>query len=110
MRDHEDNVVARSTAESQLADLLINHTGLQDREAALAAVREVLGAFPAVEFESAVRKVGRQDVYLRRLVMTGSWEVAGREEARRPRGSGRPAPPGGKARATQEKGGPAPPP
>lgn len=79
MRDHEDNVVARSTAESQLADLLINHTGLQDREAALAAVREVLGAFPAVEFESAVRKVGRQDVYLRRLVMTGSWEVAGRQ-------------------------------
>lgn len=35
----------------------------------------ILTAFPAVEFETATSKVGGSEIKLRRVVLTGPWEV-----------------------------------
>lgn len=74
MRKTQDDVMARSVAESQMADLLTDQCGVapDDHEAAKALV----GHFKAVEFERGTSKdPDKQVVPMRRVVLTGPWEV-----------------------------------
>ena len=74
MRKAQDDVMARSAAETRVADLLASTPEGPAGDGGL-SVRQVLGEFKAVEFETTTRKVGDEEVKLRRLVITGPWEV-----------------------------------
>lgn len=71
MRKAQDDPIARTVAENQLADIL----DIEESANPGSTSHVVLGAFEAVEFEKAASKVGGKDIYLRRLVITGAWEV-----------------------------------
>jgi hypothetical protein len=72
MRKAQDDPMARTAAERKLGDIIAPSTdGEVDQ-----LTREVLRAFPGVEFETVIKKVGDQELSLRRLVITGAWEVA----------------------------------
>lgn len=78
MRRTSDDVTARAAAESKLADLL-DRTGMpigNSEGGPLAVSKELVSEFKAVEFETTTRKVGDDEIKLRRLVITGPWEVA----------------------------------
>jgi hypothetical protein len=70
--DHDD-VVARSIAENAINDLM-NHDHDLDDECHHQA-RDILSAFPSVRFEQTLFPVGDDDVWRRRLVITGPWKV-----------------------------------
>ena len=80
MTKEQDDVVARSVAETQLADLITGQSGVadDDRQAATAVLGELA---ETVRFETAVSKVKGSEVPMRRLHMIGPWEVnpAGRQ-------------------------------
>lgn len=65
MRTPSEDPIARTVAENELAD---HHL---DGEQA----RQTLAYWPHVEFEKTTRKVQGQDLYLRRVVITGKWEI-----------------------------------
>jgi hypothetical protein len=68
----QNDPMARTAAERKLGDIIAPSTdGEVDQ-----LTREVLRAFPGVEFETVIKKVGDQELSLRRLVITGAWEVA----------------------------------
>lgn len=71
MRKAQDDPIARTVAENQLADIL----DTEESAGPEGATSMVLGAFKAVEFETTSRTVGDQVIVLRRLVITGAWEV-----------------------------------
>lgn len=77
MRKANEDVIARSVAENQVGDLMwaATGTGSPDRDKCVEDARIVLNAFKAVEFEKTVRQIGDEKVYLRRLAITGPWEV-----------------------------------
>lgn len=64
-RKTSDNKVARDHAVEKITD---RATGLED-------TKLVVDLFPTVEFETATSKVGGETVNLRRVVLTGPWEV-----------------------------------
>lgn len=74
MRKAQDDPIARTAAENQLGDALDAAVGDTSGDT-MAMARELLGEFKAVEFETTVRKVGTEQIHLRRLVLTGAWEV-----------------------------------
>jgi hypothetical protein len=74
MRKAQDDVMARSVAESKLAEQIDGHREDNDP---IRYAKDVLGEFKAVEFETTTRKVGDDEIHLRRLVITGPWEVDG---------------------------------
>lgn len=74
MRKAQDDVMARTAAESRLSDHLEQLNAATD-DAADQMARDLIGTFKAVEFETTSRKVGDEEVPLRRLVITGAWEV-----------------------------------
>lgn len=77
MRKATDDVMARTAAESKLADLL-DSTGMpigNSEGGPTIVARELLAEFKAVEFETTSKKVGDETINLRRLVITGPWEV-----------------------------------
>lgn len=71
MRKAQDDAMARTAAERVVGDVVAPSTDGQVDELA----RTVLGEFEAVQFETAVSKVGGKPIALRRLVITGPWEV-----------------------------------
>lgn len=74
MRKAQENALARTVAENKLCEMLAIgdvNVGEIDR----AAVKQVLGEFKAVEFETITKRVGDEEIALRRLVITGPWEV-----------------------------------
>lgn len=73
MRKAQDDAMARAAAESKVADLLTDQAGAAPDDRT--AVTAILGEFKAVEFETTTRKVGDEEIHLRRLVITGPWEV-----------------------------------
>lgn len=76
MRRALDDVLARTEAERVVGDEL-EATGLinSSTHEPTAAGKALLDSFKAVEFEKASRKVGDEELRLRRLVITGPWEV-----------------------------------
>jgi hypothetical protein len=76
MRKAQDDVMARTDAERSVGDEL-EATGLINSSAnePAEAGRVLLGMFKAIEFETTSRKVGDEELRLRRLVITGPWEV-----------------------------------
>jgi hypothetical protein len=77
MRKANEDPIARTVAEHELADTL-GRTGMpigNSEGGPMSASKELVGAFKAVEFETTSRKVGDDEVKLRRLVITGPWEV-----------------------------------
>lgn len=76
MRKPKEDVLARGRAEHVLSEALesVGLTGAAGEYPA-SGVREALSTFPAVEFETLTKKVGDQELHLRRLVVTGSWEI-----------------------------------
>jgi hypothetical protein len=75
MRKAQDNAMARTATETKLADLLAASGPEGPAGDGGLSVRQVLGEFKAVEFETTTRKVGDDEIHLRRLVITGPWEV-----------------------------------
>jgi hypothetical protein len=76
MRKAQDDPIARTVAENQLGDMFAgNGRSVGDRDSDVSAARGLLGAFKAVEFETTSRNVGDQVIPLRRLIITGPWEV-----------------------------------
>lgn len=74
MRNAQDDPMARTAAERKIGDLLTDQTGLAQTD--LGAATAILGEFEAVEFETTISKVrGGQEIPVRRLVITGPWEV-----------------------------------
>jgi hypothetical protein len=76
MRKATEDVLARTEAERQIGDKLEAH-GLIDsvRNEPTEVGRAVVDGFRAAEFEKTIRRVGDEDIHLRRLVITGPWEV-----------------------------------
>ena len=75
MRKATEDVLARTEAERMVADNALV-PGEQGAENEMEAARRIVGVFEAVEFETAVSKVrGGQEINVRRLVLTSSWEV-----------------------------------
>lgn len=77
MRKAQDDVMARGFAEHKVGDILESR-GLVDSvdHEPVQTGRQVVGEFEAVEFERSVTKVrGGGEVALRRVVLTGKWEV-----------------------------------
>lgn len=76
MRKANEDVLARTEGERKVGDLL-EACGLIDSDAhePTEVGRAVVDGFRAVEFETTVRKVGDEDIRLRRLLFTGPWEV-----------------------------------
>lgn len=70
MRRTQDDLVARSVAENQIRDLT---SDVNEPVGDLG--QQIIGAFKTVEFETTTRRVGDEDLHLRRLVVTGPWEV-----------------------------------
>jgi hypothetical protein len=70
MRKAQDDAVARTAAENVVRDLThyVN-------EPVGDLGKDIVGAFKAVEFETISKKVGDEEIPLRRLVITGPWEV-----------------------------------
>lgn len=73
MRKPTEDAIARTVAENRVADLLTEQTGVAEKDMDVA--RAVLGEFSAVEFETTGRDVQGERINLRRLVITGPWEV-----------------------------------
>jgi hypothetical protein len=73
MRKANEDATARTAAEVKIGDALTGYTDTTEQAAAHG--RTVLGEFKAVEFETTTRKVGDDEIHLRRLVITGPWEV-----------------------------------
>jgi hypothetical protein len=72
MRTPNEDVLARSVAEHLVADDLPVTADLDE----MALAQQIIGLFKTVEFEKAVSKVrGGQEINVRRLVLTSSWEV-----------------------------------
>lgn len=65
MRKPTEDPIARTVAENFVTD---HATGVED-------TRAVLGLFPTAEFETVTKVVQGQSIRLRRLVLTGPWEV-----------------------------------
>jgi hypothetical protein len=74
MRKATDDVMARSAAESRLSDQLEQLNAATD-DAADQMARDLIGTFKAVEFETKTVKSQGEEIHLRRLVITGEWEV-----------------------------------
>jgi len=75
MSKEQDDVVARSVAETKLADLLATTPDGPAGDGGL-SVRESLEKLAeSVRFETVVSKVKGGEVPLRRLHMVGPWEV-----------------------------------
>lgn len=75
MRKAQDDPIARSVAENQVADISEPFGTDESDPVGMAQASAILGAFKAVEFETTSRKVGDEEIPLRRLVITGPWEV-----------------------------------
>ena len=78
MRKAQEDAVARTVAEKKVGDLLAADGNVGPHasiEQATTVAREVLGEFKAVEFETITKRVGDEEIALRRLVITGPWEV-----------------------------------
>lgn len=74
MRKAQDDVMARGAAERMLSDLIDEDT--VSREGALQMAKDLVGEFKAVEFERGTSKdPDKQIVPMRRVVLTGPWEV-----------------------------------
>lgn len=80
--DHDDPV-ARTVAENQLGDLIAeaiptDESMVMERDEGVRYARSLLAAYPSVRFETAktlIEGPGQHAVHLRRLVITGPWEV-----------------------------------
>ncbi len=64
-RKTTDNPTARKAAEEFVCDHSVN---LDDS-------RSVVNLFKTVEFETATSRVGGEEIAMRRIVLTGPWEV-----------------------------------
>jgi phage terminase large subunit-like protein len=72
MRTPNEDVLARSVAEHLVADEMPETADPDEMDLA----KRIVAAFKTVEFEKAVSKVrGGQEINVRRLVLTSSWEV-----------------------------------
>jgi hypothetical protein len=72
MRIPNEDVLARGVAERLVADEMPVTADLDE----MALAKLVVGAFETVEFEKATSKLrGGQEINVRRLVLTSSWEV-----------------------------------
>lgn len=76
MRKAADDPMARTVAENQVGAMFADngHT-IGDIDSDVAAARGLLSNFRSVEFEHVTRSVGDEEIKLRRLVITGPWEV-----------------------------------
>lgn len=75
MRKAQDDPIARTVAENKIADITDGYDRDGSDPVGMAEVAAILGAFKAVEFEVTVKQVGDEQIHLRRLVITGPWEV-----------------------------------
>jgi hypothetical protein len=72
MRIPDEDVLARSVAEHLVADEVPVTADLDE----MALAKQIIGLFKTVEFERATSKLrGGQEINVRRLVLTSSWEV-----------------------------------
>lgn len=78
MRKTQDDAMARTAAETALADSLAGGEvgAYNSHEDAQRDAAFVISTFKAVEFETTVKKIGDEEISLRRVVLTGPWEVA----------------------------------
>lgn len=65
MRKPKEDPIARTVAENQFTD----------HGPSIEGAREALSFFPAVEFETTTRTVQGEELHLRRVVITGKWEI-----------------------------------
>jgi F0F1-type ATP synthase gamma subunit len=78
LSNHTDDALARTAAERQVTDALIDNeaigavVGTSDTGVARRVLEQVA---KTVNFETAISKVKGQEIGLRRLVMVGEWEV-----------------------------------
>lgn len=75
MHRPEEDVLARTEAERMLADLIDDGEVHEFTSKAAAEAKGILDAFPAVQYDTTVSKARGTEVKLRRLVITGPWEV-----------------------------------
>jgi hypothetical protein len=72
MRIPDEDVLARGVAEHLVADEVPVTADLDE----MALAKQIIGLFKTVEFERATSKLrGGQEINVRRLVLTSSWEV-----------------------------------
>jgi hypothetical protein len=70
-----DDVMSREAAQTHVANLLADHRGM-DIETAHECAATIVDAFPFVETNRERTNVpGGQKVHLKRLVLTGEWQV-----------------------------------
>lgn len=77
MRKAQEDPLARTVAEHHLGDALeasglIDSTAYEPTEVGRATLKDFA---EAVQFETATSRVAGKDIRLRRLVITGPWEV-----------------------------------
>jgi hypothetical protein len=76
MRKTQDDPIARNVAENKIADITDGYSRDGSDPVGMAEATTILGEFEAVEFETTISKVrGGQEIPVRRLVITGPWEV-----------------------------------
>jgi hypothetical protein len=63
----------RNTDDPKAREVVIAH--ITEKATALEDTRAVVGLFETVEFETATSRVGGTEITLRRVVLTGPWEV-----------------------------------
>lgn len=77
MRKTKNDALARTEAEREIGDLLMGAPigAYADSGDARRDAEFVVSSFKAAEFETVTRKVGDEEIALRRVVMTGPWMV-----------------------------------
>jgi hypothetical protein len=75
VRDNQDDVMARGAAERAVADFLDVEPNEEIGESAATPSVLVSQIAETVEFEKATFKGGGREIGMRRVVITGAWEV-----------------------------------